>query len=263
MEVDGKKERRKYVKFDLRVVEGKQAYIENIIIKGNKKTLDKVIRREIIVREGELFNSYKMQLSRDRIYALGYFKEVNIDIRPGSKDDQMNLIIDVVEQPTGTISVGGGYGTNTGLSIFADLGETNLGGRGQSVNLRFEYGPERASVSLSFREPWLFDYPIAFSSSVFYNLYTIETTSIFTESDEKAEYKKQSFGYSLGLSYRFWYWWSVGANWGHSFKNVLETSGNSTDAVLLEEALGYQRSVRLQYTCCVTPSIIRLIRQRV
>lgn len=80
------------------------------------------------------FNSYKMQLSRERVYNLGFFKEVNFDVRPGSKEGYMNLIVDVVEQPSGTISLGGGYGSTTGFSIFADVAENNLLGNGQRIS---------------------------------------------------------------------------------------------------------------------------------
>ena len=238
--VDGKKETRKFIKTRFDIKEGSQAYIENIIIKGNHKTKDKVIRRELFIKENELFNSQKMQISREKIFNLGFFKEVNLDIRPGSKEGYMNLIIDVEEQPTGTISLGGGYGTSTGFSIFTDIGENNLLGNGQRIGVRFEYGPLRNSVTLSFSEPWLFEKPIGFSSSVFYNLSTIETSSIFSTPNQSSEYQTQSFGYSLGLSYRFWYYYGIGTIWRQSFRSIINPSGNCRDAVFLESSQGVQ-----------------------
>lgn len=240
VEVNGKKETRKFVSVDFHIREGSQAYIENIIIKGNKKTKDKVIRRELIVKEGELFNSSKIQLSRERIFNLGFFKQVNFDIRPGSREGYMNLIIDVEEQPTGTISLGGGYSTRTKFSIFADVGENNLMGNGQRVGVRFEYGPKKSAVTLSFKEPWLFDYPISFTASIFYELYKLYPNSIFS-TGESAEYQRQALGYSFGLSYRFWYYYGIGSIWRHSFKNILFPSGNCPDEVFLEKALGLQQ----------------------
>ncbi|HQQ50199.1 MAG TPA: outer membrane protein assembly factor BamA, partial [Spirochaetota bacterium] len=226
VEVDGKKEKRKYIFTHFQIKEGPQAYIENIIIKGNIKTKDKVIRRELIVYENELFNSYKMQLSRERVYNLGFFKEVNFDVRPGSKEGYMNLIVDVVEQPSGTISLGGGYGSTTGFSIFADIAENNLLGNGQRISLRFEYGPLRNSITLGFNEPWLFDKPIGFNVSIFYILSTIEQSSIFTNSNQTAKHKTQQYGYSLGLSYRFLYYYGIGSVWYHAFKEVVDATGN-------------------------------------
>jgi outer membrane protein insertion porin family len=244
---DGKKEIRKFVRIDFEIIEGRKAYVENIIVKGNKKTKDKVIKRELLVKEGELFNSFKMQRSRERVYNLGFFKQVNFDIRPGSKDGFMNLIVDVEEQPTGTISLGGGYGTTTGFSIFADVGENNLLGYGHRIGVKFEYGPLRNSITLSYRWPWLFDYPVYFLTSVFYSLITIPTSSLFSDTGDAAEYKKQESGYSLGLSYRFWYFYGVGTVWRHSFKSLVDPTGNSPDAVFIEESLGLQEKRSLTF----------------
>ncbi len=133
------------------------AYIENIIIKGMVKTQERVIRRELLIKEGQLFNSALVNRSREKVYNLGYFKEVNIQMRPGSDDQKMNLIIDVKEQPTGTISMGGGYGTVSGFSIFTEVGENNLNGTGQRVSGRLEYGPLRRTVSLSWTDPWIYE----------------------------------------------------------------------------------------------------------
>ncbi len=236
--VGGGKESRKFVRIDFEIEEGSQAYIENIIIKGNKKTKERVIRRELVVYEGELFNSFKMQVSRERVYNLGYFKQVNFDVRPGSREGYMNLIVDVEEQPTGTISLGGGYGTTSGFSIFADLGENNLLGNGWRTNVRFEYGPQKNSISLSFTEPWLRNYPVGINAQVFYQLYRIPVSSMFDNTNDDAEYTKLSVGYSLGMSYRFWYYYGLGLVWTHAFKRIIDPSGNSNDEIFREQNLG-------------------------
>jgi len=240
VEFNGKKEIRKYVKVDFEVSEEKKAYIEQIIIKGNKKTKDKVIRRELAVAEGEIFDARKMQISREKVYNLGFFKQVDFDVRPGTKDGYMNLIVDVEEQPSGTLSLGGGYGSGTGFTIFADITENNFLGNGQTVGLKLEYGPYKTSVTLSFQERWLFDMPIGFSSSVFYYVYEKETSSVFSESDDTASYKLNGIGYSLGLSYRFWYYFVSGASWVHTFKTYTDPSGNSPDDVFLNVERGTQ-----------------------
>ena len=246
IDVDGVREKRKFVKIDFLVEEGSQAYIDTIIIKGNSKTKDKVIRREVLLKEGELFDSRKVQLTREKIYNLGFFKEVNIDVRPGSRDGYMNLVIDVEEQPTGTISLGGGYGTTSGFSIYADVGEKNLLGNGQNIGVKFEYGPMKTSVTLSFYERWLFGWPVQLSTSVSYTMYTYETGDIYQESSD-ANYDKQSFGYSLGLSYRFQYYYSVGVNWSHYFKRYLNLSGNCPDSLWISARLGLQERRTLSY----------------
>ncbi len=246
VKVRGKLEKRKFVRVDFVVEEGSQAFIDQIIIKGNKKTKDRVIRRELLFKEGELFDARKMQLSREKVYNLGFFKQVNIDVRPGSREGYMNLIVDVEEQPTGTISLGGGYGTTSGFSIFADVGENNLLGNGQRVGLKFEYGPLRSSITLSFSDRWLANYPIGISASVFYYLYTLRDQSMIG-TYETAEYKKESFGYSLGMSYRFFYYYSIGSTWTHAFKHYIEPSGNSRDEIMISVNQGFQEKRTLSY----------------
>ena len=248
--VRGKTETRKLVAVEFVIEEGTQAYVDMIIIKGNKKTKDKVIRREVLLKEGDLFDSRKLQLSREKVYNLGFFKQVNIDVRPGSREGYMNLIVDVEEQPTGTISLGGGYGTTSGFSIFADVAENNLLGNGQRVGVRFEYGPERISGSLSFTERWLLNQPVGVNASIFYNLYNVrsnqtvfQNTSILntnqTSADE-ANYKREAIGYALGPSYRFLDYYTIGTSWSHAFTKVKDVSGNSSEEVFYSRKLGYQ-----------------------
>jgi len=247
--VDGKRVKRKFVTAAITIEEGSQAYIEMIIVKGNKKTKDKVIKRELTIREGELFNSAKVQLSREKVYNLGFFKQVNIDVRPGGREGYVNLIVDVEEQPSGTISLGGGYGTTSGFSIFADVAENNLLGNGQRVGVKFEYGPQRQSVSLSFNERWLFNFPVGLNTSVFYNLYKVRSnqTIFSTTGSDEARYNRQAFGYGLGLSYRFLDYQTIGGSWTHAFTKVTDPTGNSSEEIFYIQSLGYQqkRSVTL------------------
>ena len=240
---------RKFVTVDFTVNEGSEAYIDSIIIKGNTKTKNNIISREIVLKEGDLFDARKMEISRERVYNLGFFKEVNFDVRPGSKDGYMNLIVDVEEQATGNISLGGGYGTSSGFSIFANIGEKNLLGNGQELAVKFEYGPEKSSITLSFAENWLLGYPLGFSSSIFYSRYRITTTSIFPTSGGSAKYEKELLGYSSGLSYRFWYYYTLGTRWEHAFKNYINPTGNSSDEVFNLVASKIQEKRTLSFYC--------------
>ncbi|EMY15944.1 outer membrane protein, OMP85-like family protein [Leptospira weilii str. Ecochallenge] len=79
----------------------------------------------------------------------------------------MNLIIEVLEQPTGTVSMGGGYGTITGFSIFTEVGENNLNGTGQKISGRLEFGPFRRLFQITWTEPWLYNKPWSLSLSLF------------------------------------------------------------------------------------------------
>ena len=237
---------RKFEHVDFVIRENYLAYIENIIIKGNKKTLDKVIRRELLFKPGDLFNSVLVNRSRERIFNLGYFKEVNFNSRPGSDETKMNLIIDVVEQPTGTISMGGGYGTISGFSIFTELGENNLNGTGQKVSGRVEFGPLRKFFQLSWTEPWLNDRPWALTLSMFYSSRTINVgAASITDSGigaikESAAYDREGIGFSVGVAHRVFINWTHFHRYSPSFFQSTNATSLADDIIRAEVNRGWQ-----------------------
>ncbi len=240
---------RKFVHVDFTIRENNLARVENVIIKGNKKTQDKVIRRELLFKPGDLFDSTLVNRSRERIFNLGYFKEVNFNMRPGSDDTKMNLVVEVLEQPTGTVSMGGGYGTITGFTIFTEIGENNLNGTGQKVSGRLEFGPYRRSFQLSWTEPWMNDTPWSLSLSMFYFSRTIflGSTSTIAISDsttapsvENATYDNNGLGVTFGLAHR------LATNWTHfhrytpAFYSYSNPTALVSDAVLANVRRGWQ-----------------------
>lgn len=237
---------RKFEHVDFSIRENHLAYIENIIIKGNKKTQDKVIRRELLFKPGDLFNSSLVNRSRERIYNLGYFKEVNFNSRPGSDDTKMNLIIELIEQPTGTISMGAGYGTISGFSIFTELGERNLNGTGQSISGRVEFGPFRKFFQLSWTEPWIYDRPWALTLSMFYSSRTITVgTASITDSGagaikESASYDREGVGVSIGIAHRIFINWTHFHRYSPSFFQSTNATSLADDFVRAEVNRGWQ-----------------------
>ncbi len=223
---------KKFVHTRFVISEGDKGYIENIIIKGNKKTLDKVIRRELLINEGELFNSELVQRSRERVHNLQFFKEVNVDARPGSSEGKMNLVIDVEEQPTGTISLGGGYGTNTGFSIFTEVAENNLNGTGQRISGRVEFGPLRTALEASWTEPWLFDTPWSLTLTGFYVRRRVLSGSItIATNDESSTYNLDTVGATIGIGHRLW------VNWGHYHRYSPQLSVANSPSSMVEDSV--------------------------
>ena len=149
------------------VQESSIAYIEEIRIRGNEVTKDHVIRRVLILKPGDPFNSDQVNADRMRIYNLGYFEQVTVDTQPGSEMDKLILIFDVTERKTGTLSVGAGYSSVEGLVGFLQVSQNNLFGNGQSVSAQWNFGSETNSYSLSFTEPWLFDKPVSLGVDLF------------------------------------------------------------------------------------------------
>ncbi|MBN1595364.1 outer membrane protein assembly factor BamA [candidate division FCPU426 bacterium] len=148
------------------VREGTIARVERVDIRGNTITKDKVVRREIVVKPGEPFDSRKIERSREKITNLGFFQDVKVNTEPGSSPSEQVLVFEVDERHTGTISLGAGYSSVDYLMGYLQLTQANLFGNGQSVSLQWELGSLRQSWQMSFTEPWLFDSPVSFGVDV-------------------------------------------------------------------------------------------------
>ena len=142
------------------IKEGAEVYVERINITGNTKSSEKVLRRELRVAEGELFTQQKLVRSRQRLFNLGYFDEVNASVEPGSAPDKVVVNVDVKERATGLFSVGAGYSSLDNLFATIDITQRNLFGRGQEVFARFRIGSKSRLGLLGFTEPYLFDIPL-------------------------------------------------------------------------------------------------------
>ena len=237
---------RKYIHTKFLIREGDKGYVENIIIKGHEMTQEKVIRREILIKEGEIFNSFLIQRSREIIFNLGFFKEVNIDVRPGSDERKLNLIFDITEQPTGNINLGGGYGTQSGFTIFSELAENNLNGTGQRIAGKIDFGPNRASVSASWREPWLLEEPWALTISASYNNYLRQVEGIdLGLQDRNATYRLSSIGVGVQVDHRFAFFWGHYHGWHPAFTRYNSPSSLAGDDIFLLVHQGWKFKNRL------------------
>lgn len=135
------------------VREGPRVYIDRIDIVGNNRTLDSVIRREMLVSEGDAYNRVYVDRSKGQIRGLGYFKEVDIEEVPGTAPDRTGLRVKVEEQPTGELSFSAGYSSVDQLIIDLGISERNFRGRGQNLRARVSVGSLRQQVDFSFTEP--------------------------------------------------------------------------------------------------------------
>ena len=161
-----------------RIAEGQKSYIEKIEIRGNTKTRDKVIRRELAVNPGETFDMVRVKLSTNRLYGLNYFAKVDAAPEPTDVPDRKNLVVGVEEKSTGDIRLGAGFSSLDELTGFLELSQGNfdlfkppyfLGtGGGQKVRLRLAIGTQRKDFQLTFIEPWFLGRKLAFSADLFY-----------------------------------------------------------------------------------------------
>ncbi len=161
---------------EFQIEEGQQSYIEKIEIRGNVRTKDKVIRRELAVAPGELFDLVRVKLSKARLEGLEYFDRVTTQPEPTDVPTRKNLVIDVEERQTGFASLGAGFSTVDSLVGIAEYNEGNFQcpwfrGGGQKLRLVATVGFERQDYEVSFVEPWFLGRKLQFGVDLYYRNY--------------------------------------------------------------------------------------------
>jgi len=158
----------KTIAVDYLVDQGERAYVERIEIRGNTSSRDYVVRREFDFAEGDAFNQAKIAEAKRRLERLGYFKSVNISTQPGSAADRVIVIVDVVDQSTGSFGVGAGYATGgDGFILEASVEEKNFLGRGQYIRVAASGGASTRNYQISFTEPYFLGYRLAAGFDLF------------------------------------------------------------------------------------------------
>lgn len=207
--------------------EGPRVYVERIDIEGNVRTLDKVIRREFRLVEGDPFNAAKIRRSRQRIRDLDYFSSVEVEQVPGSAPDKAVVKVDVEEKSTGSISLGAGFSTTSGVIGDVTLRERNLLGRGQDLRARVVIAQRDSQVNLSFTEPYFLDREISAGFDLFRVSVDRQDESSFDES-------------SLGGAIRFGYpiTETLSQNWRYSLRQTKIKNVPDDASIYIKEAAG-------------------------
>ncbi|MBG87730.1 MAG: outer membrane protein assembly factor BamA [Verrucomicrobiales bacterium] len=190
------------IDLDWQISEGDKSYVEKIEIRGNTKTKDKVIRRELAISPGEIFDMVSVRLSKERLEGLNYFEKVDSEPEETEVPNRKNLVINVEERNTGNISMGAGFSTIDNLVGFVEVTQGNFDifnppnftGGGQKARMRATVGSRRQDYLISFVEPWLFDRKLAFSVDLYHRETSFRSTL----------YNEQQTGGSLGLERALW-----------------------------------------------------------
>lgn len=151
----------KTVDVALVITRGPPVYFNRVMIAGNTKTRDKVIRREVTAVEQELFSGNKIKESRNSLQRTGYFEDVQLTTKKTDQSDAVDLLVDVKEGPTGSFSIGAGYSSGDQFVFMTSVADKNLFGRGQSISADFDIGSMRQDFILSFTEPYFYDTPFS------------------------------------------------------------------------------------------------------
>lgn len=168
--------------------ESPRVYIERIDIVGNTRTLDRVIRRELDIVEGDAFNQVLLNISEARVGQLGFFEEVNVEPIQGSRPDRARVQVAVSEQPTGELAFGAGFSSTDAFLIDFSISERNLRGRGQFLRFRVSASSRRQQVDIRFTEPRFLDRNLAAGFDLF---------QVRSDFSREASFETQSTGFSL------------------------------------------------------------------
>jgi outer membrane protein insertion porin family len=160
-----------------KIDEGQRSYVERISISGNTRTKDKVIRREVLIAPGDIFNTVRVETSKKRLENLGYFSKVDTFPVDTEVEGRKYLDIQVEEKRTGSLNFGAGFSTVDSLIGFIELTQGNfditnwpsLTGGGQKFRIRLQGGTERKDVELALTEPWFMDRPISVGLTTYYH----------------------------------------------------------------------------------------------
>ncbi len=173
--------------------------IEHIKIVGNDKTRERVILRELRFKEGEIYDDKKVTKSLQKIFNLGFFSEVKPRCEAGSEPGKIDFIIDVKEQKTGTVTIGGGYSSANGLVGIFEVAQKNWRGKGQTINAKFEFGGMR-TYEFGFLEPWFRNKHLSIGA----NIYNSRLTQKFYQPNKSAvDYTEARNGFNVSLGKPF------------------------------------------------------------
>jgi len=176
-----------------------EGMVEGIEIKGNEKTKDYVITREMKLKSNQPFNVKDAKRSMQKVQNLGYFEDVNMKLNPGKDPNAVIVETTVVEQKTGRFSIGGGYSQSDGMVGIIEVGDDNFRGTGDKVKFHWEFGGNASdrNYEVSYNRPWLDAKQTSLGFS-FYDM-TNEYTDYKDNGDTRATYDKRRKGFDVTL----------------------------------------------------------------
>jgi outer membrane protein insertion porin family len=225
-----------------KIGKGNLVYIDRITIKGNSRTRDNVIRRELRISEGGVFDSKALRQSTQALQRLSYFEEVNITPEPSLDPDRMNVIVEIKEKSTGTFSIGAGYSSVDNLILMGQISENNFLGRGDTLSLSANVGGVSSRYNLGYTNPHLNDSALSWGVDLF---------STYREYDD---YTKDSTGGGLRIGYPIFGKWKAYGNYSYVNTDLTDVSPNASFVI--------KNSVDLNVTSAVKFSLVRDTRNK-
>jgi len=225
------------------IKEGSQSYVEQIIIQGNNRTKDKVIRRELLVAPGQIYDSVRADTSKKRLDNLQYFEKVDISPQDTTVPNRKNMVVTVEEKRTGSVTFGAGFSSVDSLLGFVEITQGNFDlfnfpyftGGGEKFRIRLQYGLERQDVEVEFKEPWFLEQRLSLGYNLFYHNATYLSTY----------YNEENFGASVSLARAFGQFWSGSITYTIQDFDLYNFASNSSQQLLREQGYRTDSSVTL------------------
>lgn len=218
------------------IVEGERVFIERIDIQGNTTTLDRVVRRQFRVVEGDPLNPREIREAAERIRALGYFSDVNVEGRQGSAGDQVVVDVDLEETTTGSLGFGVSFAVNEGVGLNVSFSEANFLGRGQQLDLLLNTSRDQRQFNFNFVEPAFLGRDLRAGLSFVYRT---------TETELDRDFDTKTIAFSPSVGFPLTDYSRLNLRYTITRDEITNISGNSSPIIQAEEgkattsALGY------------------------
>lgn len=202
-----------------KVAETPRVYVERIDINGNTLTVDKVVRREFRLNEGDAFNSFQVKRSANRIKSLGFFQdELEIEQKQGSASDRIILEANVEERATGELQLSAGFSSVENFILQASVRQRNFRGKGQELRASVSYSNFSQAIELGFTEPYLFDRNIAVGVDVFRR--DLNSFGFGDTGDRRTTFEQLTTGFQVRAGVPITEYFSASLRYGLSFDDV-------------------------------------------
>jgi outer membrane protein insertion porin family len=222
------------------IAEGQRAYVERIDIIGNTRTLDEVIRRELLIYEGDAFNRSLIERARRRLTALDFFEKIDFREEEGSAPDKITLVVEVTEKSTGKISFSIGYSSFEKVVGSVELTERNLLGKGQYLRLNTSLSFKKQSLDFSFTEPYFMGMPIAAGFDAF---------ATRTDNTEFSSFKSTQIGGALRAGFRLDDYSDLGFKYTLAYRKVSGVDiTEASPAVIGQQGHTWKSAIGATYT---------------
>ena len=207
------------------VVRGERVFVERIDIEGNATTLDRVVRRQFDTVEGDPFDPRAIRQASERIRALAYFSDVEVEGRQGTAPDQVIVDVDVEEQPTGSLGFSVSFSSDTGTGLAVSYAEQNFLGRGQALRFSFNTTTDSRAFNFSFQEPAFLRRDLALGLNVFFN----ETDA------QNAAFDTENLGFQTSLGFPIGEYSRASVFYRLSQDTILNVTADSSPIIQREE----------------------------